>query len=158
MITYEDKNGVVDLSIPDERPSSVKVILNEDLTVGPHEKCYVTLNMQVSGSTDGVIFIGESYDDSHDEEYWFLYTEVQPDNINHKIVLLNFTDETLNLKKGDQLGIIIPYRIYVEEDTPTQYGEIVYSLRGLNIFDKDGTAKDIKYSMSGQEEQILIKL
>ena len=99
-----------ELSEQAERPNSVKVILNNDLTVTPNEKCYITLNMQVKGASDDIIFIGDSYDDSHEEEYWFLYTEVQPDNINHKIVLLNLTDEELELKAGTQIGVIEPYK------------------------------------------------
>ena len=162
MMNFKDIENVVDLSEEGNRPNSVVVRLISDMVVEPHEKKYVTLHMQVENKDPRIIFIGDSYDDSHEEEKWFLYTEIQPDNINHKIVLLNLTNEQLKLKAGDELGVIESYVDYVEDgtssDVPEDLGENIYTYGGLRIFDKNNEAKDVKFSSDGVNGQIVIEI
>lgn len=165
MIDFKDLENVVDLTERGYRDNSVYVRLLSDMVVTPKERKYVTLHMQTTCKDPSVIFIGDSMDDTPEEKKWFLYTEIQPDDVNHKIVLLNLTDEVLLFKAGDKLGVIESYQNYNENGAqpfvPYDYdemGDLVYSYEGLKIFDKDNTAKDITYTQTDEEKTITIKV
>lgn len=165
MIEFKDLENIVDLTERGYRDNSVYVKLLSDMVVAPKERKYVTLHMQATNEDPSVIFIGDSMDDTPEEKKWFLYTEIQPDDVNHKIVLLNLTDETLSLKAGDRLGVIESYKNYNDDDEqsffPYSYdemGDLVYAYEGIKIFDKGNTSKDITFTQNQKEKFITIKL
>ncbi len=164
MIEFRDLEKVVDLSERGYRDNSAYVKLLSDMVVAPKERKYITLHMQTTNKDPSVIFIGDSMDDTPEEKKWFLYTEIQPNDIDHKIVLLNLTDATLELKAGDKLGVIESYKNYDDEEhasVPYSYeemGDLVYAHEGIKVFDKGNTAKDITFTQNQEEKFITIKL
>lgn len=150
------------------RVPTYSIYTKKDLEIEPKSNVLITDKLimeEYDGKIDLIISTADiNINLPSDEHLRYLISSNNTDG-SWELYLINLTTEKITLNKDSRIA---EFKAGVDSLFVEQYkeiyekynnlGNISYSLRGLNIFDKDGTAKDIKYSMSGQEEQILIKL